>query len=159
MFKNFGNQLRLLLEAALAGLDTGKFDNESPLIAQASAADLTALRDNIVAALGSGLGHRGFHMYMDCSTAYVEQEDINLLNDPELFSRIAISVAPFEYGVFVTVPPIDLDTTEHTYQQLRDVGMSEMFIGLLKHAGQQGCYVVQLDSDGFDGHDLPTRED
>ncbi len=92
---------------------------------------------------------QGVYRYLDCSTTHITEETMRLL-DRGQESGLRIAVAPYEYGVFVTVP----DDAES--QQEGD--MPKDLVEVLKFARQRGCYVVRFDSDGCDYDELPRFE-
>lgn len=90
----------------------------------------------------------GVFKYLDCSTAHVSQETMRFLGRVYSRNNIGQTVAAYEYGCFVSVPP---EPTYHDYlpQDLRNV---------LDFARANGCYILRLDADGHNYDELPTFE-
>lgn len=90
--------------------------------------------------------------YLDLSSSHVSEETMRQLetaSDVRLFA--GVTVAPYEYGAFVSVPAdlSDIDAMEFPDDLKR----------VLQHARGQGCDIVRLDRDAGVLPDLPRLFD
>lgn len=87
--------------------------------------------------------------YLDLALPHVSQETREWFDDatPARTHCTGISVAPYEYGVFVSVPaePGDID----------DLECPKDLKAVLRYARRLDCHVVRLDQDGAIKADLP----
>lgn len=95
-------------------------------------------------------GPQGVYKYLDCSTTHITEETMRLLDRGEE-SGLQLTVAPYKYGAFVTVPD-DIDDAERVRAMPKDL------LEVLTFAHRRGCYVVRFDSDGDDYDELPRFE-
>jgi hypothetical protein len=98
------------------------------------------------------------HTYLDLTTAHLSRETMDQLSNYEQGCAVgmgwpAMSIAPYEYGAFVTVPPDDEDEDRVAMDAL-----PEDLACVLAHARKIGVYVVRFDADGDFLEDLPTYE-
>ena len=98
------------------------------------------------------------YTYLDASTAHITEQDSYALTD---ISRRSwpMTVAQYMEGFIVPVPPRFFYKYETTW---RDVGLSDSFIALMRHAQEQKAAMVMLDADGdivdsLEQHDWNTR--
>jgi hypothetical protein len=93
----------------------------------------------------------GLYHYLDASTAHITEEDSRVLEnlaDGEWYiSR--------EYGWWVW---IDVDNETKQQQTLRDLGLSESFINLVRYAADNYCWWLLLDQDGTNIDPLPLHD-
>lgn len=93
------------------------------------------------------------HTYIDMSTSHVSAGTMLLLEHGiKPVGWPAMTIAPYEYGVFVTVPPRpDDDEGEEAWLDL-----PSDLAAVLLFARAQDAYVVRLDADGdqVDGLDV-----
>jgi hypothetical protein len=90
--------------------------------------------------------------YLDLSTCHVQQSTMAWLEDAK---PGFMSIANYDYGAFVTVPPTPDELAE-------DFGhydeMPEDLATVLMRAQEMGCYLVRLDADGPTLEGLPTYD-
>ena len=96
--------------------------------------------------------HQHIFAYLDLSTAHTTQATSQLLAEISTEERChrnwpAMTVAPYEYGCFVTVPDLAETPNERLMTLPQDLAL------VLIHARGQGCTVVRFDSgaDVIDG--------
>jgi hypothetical protein len=77
----------------------------------------------------------GVHQYFDCSTAHLTRETMALIEGVRATSW-PIAIAPYDTGVFISVPPKELEGD--IPDDLRQVQ---------RHARQLGCLVIRFDAD------------
>lgn len=82
--------------------------------------------------------------YLDLATGHVSESTMDWLNKAPCVSP-AMTIAPYEYGAFVSVPDAPLEHADLP-EDLRDV---------LSFARDNGCVVVRLDADGDAVDGLP----
>jgi hypothetical protein len=92
------------------------------------------------------------HTYVDISTGHVSRATMELLSSAGAIDNPcrehgwpAMTIAPYEYGVFITVP--NLDDPECCSQQQRNALPLELEL-ILTYALRHGAQVVRLDADG-----------
>ncbi len=88
--------------------------------------------------------------YLDLSTCHVQQSTMDWLQEAK---PGFMSIANYDYGAFVTVPPTPDELAE-------DFGhydeMPEDLATVLMRAQEMGCYLVRLDADGPTLEGLPV---
>lgn len=86
------------------------------------------------------------YKFLDASTGYVTEDDMNRLSDSGLYC-----IADYEEGAFVHLPAIrtngEFDDPEWR-RLVREAGYSERFCDLMEYARTQGCAYIRLDRDG-----------
>lgn len=82
----------------------------------------------------------GVFMYLDCTTNHLTKETMELLEQGEDANLVA-TVAPYKYGVFVSVPSFDDPDEKHHETWPEDL------IRVLRFADSLGCIVVRFDAD------------
>lgn len=85
--------------------------------------------------------------YLDISTGYVSRNTMELL---ESCRPCGMTVAPYEFGAFVSVPPLE--------QLIEESDAPDDLKMVLTFARKHGCDVVRLDSDGGLVDGLPYFE-
>ena len=88
--------------------------------------------------------------YLDCSTGHLTATTLRELGDCSLFD--GLTVADYDYGCFVSVPPADVDIDKEHAPLQEDLRI------VLKFAQARGCYIVRFDSDGDEVEGLPTYD-
>jgi hypothetical protein len=88
------------------------------------------------------------------STAHVSYDDKVMLEDLAE-TKPKARIFDTEYGFIIKVYPKS-EYTEEDDQKLRDDGMSEAFIDLLKFCRKHDCPLLHLDCDADTIEDLPT---
>lgn len=96
------------------------------------------------------------HTYLDLSTAHITKDTADALdmvgNDGIVLGWPAMTIAPYEYGTFVTVPPLMPDDPGYHDRLPPDLRL------VLDHARALGAYVVRFDADGDTVAELPTHD-
>lgn len=95
---------------------------------------------------------QGGFKYLDCSTGHITKQTMGLLNKGEESGLLGMTVAPYEYGAFVTVPGFDDPDDECVRTMPNDLAE------VLAFAHSRGCQVVRFDSDGFTYDELPSYD-
>jgi hypothetical protein len=90
---------------------------------------------------------QGVFKYLDCSTSHISKQTMELLDQGEESGLSFMSVAPYKYGAFVTVPD---DTAECVRAMPNDLAE------VLAFAHSCGCQLVRFDSDGVTYDELPS---
>lgn len=97
--------------------------------------------------------------YLDLSTAHLSPAT---RTDLKVGSVLRCTVAPYEYGYFVSVPP---NQEGIAAIELRDVDNDMLLprpddlIGVLRYARKHGCSIVRFDTDADKIEELPVFED
>lgn len=92
---------------------------------------------------------QGVFKYLDCSTGHITKQTMELLEKGEESGLSFMSVAPYKYGAFVTVP-------DDTADPARVSAMPNDLAVVLALAHGRGCQVVRFDSDGATYDELPS---
>ncbi len=98
--------------------------------------------------------------YLDLSTAHLSRDTRNLLdrydgvNNWQALGWPAITLASYEYGWFVTVPPVELPDVAYQMESMP----ADLRCCLLE-ASVQGCDLVRFDADGHIDGDLPYYQE
>lgn len=88
--------------------------------------------------------------FLDCSTGHLTATTLRELGDSSLFD--GLTVANYDYGCFLSVPPTDVDIDKVHAPLQEDLRI------VLKFAQAKGCHVVRFDSDGDEIEGLPTYD-
>lgn len=88
--------------------------------------------------------------YLDVSTSHLSEETRFWLDEGS--HGEPITVAPYEYGAFVSVPPFN----EEGYEP---PDLPEDLMTVLRYAAERGCVIVRFDADGYTYSDLPFYYD
>lgn len=97
------------------------------------------------------------HTYLDLSTDHLAQETMRQLNELTAGDRLqlgwpAMTVAPYEYGAFVTVP-------DPNHVPLAQYGNTPTDLAAVLHYAQRlGIHLLRFDSDGDEIDNLPTHD-
>jgi hypothetical protein len=90
--------------------------------------------------------------YLDCSTGMLSHETyVQLTGHLIMGEWPAMTVAPYEFGVFISVPP-----ASHIYEHAD--GLPEDLFCLLIYADEHDCQVIRLDAEGDRLDDLHFHE-
>lgn len=84
------------------------------------------------------------YTYLDCSTRHISRATLDKLSAGENYGA-AMTVAPYDYGVFVSVPTEDDDIEN----------LPEDLAAVLRFTRLRGCLIVRFDADGEVHVDLP----
>lgn len=89
------------------------------------------------------------YQYLDLSTGHLSEETMDWINEasPNRSHCSGLSIAPYEYGAFVSVPGEG--------DSIDDLECSEDLKEVLRFAMGQGCDVVRLDADAGYLSELP----
>ena len=92
-------------------------------------------------------------IYLDISTAHLTPATREWLdeNTPAQPKCSAITIAPYEYGCFTSVPS--------DQERIAELECPDDLKGVLAHARKEGCDVVRFDSDADVVDGLPVFED
>ena len=87
--------------------------------------------------------------YLDLSSGHVSEETMDWLSEatPARSHCTGITIAPYEYGVFVGVPD--------DVGNIKDLECADDLKAVLRYARQTGCDVIRFDRDGDTVADLP----
>ena len=80
----------------------------------------------------------GIYQYLDCSIGHITKETSEFLERVYGTNDICQTVASYEYGYFVSVPP-EAEYDESVPTDLREI---------LDFARSKGCLILRLDTDG-----------
>lgn len=91
------------------------------------------------------------YQYADVGTAYLEESDLNLLNNPDCPTRFAET--DDKGGSFHYVCH-DAADWRRTTEEARQFGLSDRFIRIMTAAREQGIPYVRFDAAGSEVHGL-----
>lgn len=91
-------------------------------------------------------------LYLDCSSAYLSRHTRSRLEEGDNFGA-AVSVAPYDLGVFITIPSPDEE------EGTRFGGMPPDLVSVLKYAEARSCLLVRFDRDGDEYPELVIQPD
>jgi hypothetical protein len=94
----------------------------------------------------------------DCSTGHITTFDNKLLRKAVKDENPPVIVYMYREGYFVYVPTDEGKFDESEVQAIKDYGLSDTFVGLLREASRLECKYLQLDSDAMEYENLPTFE-
>jgi hypothetical protein len=130
-----------------AGAECGKRGKwlDHPFAADEDVVGISVQYNNLT----SEMSDEGVFKYLDCSTGHLSKQTMELLDQGEESGLSFMSVAPYKYGAFVTVPG-DIDDAEDVRAMPNDLAE------VLAFAHGRGCQVVRFDSDGATYDELPS---
>lgn len=130
-----------------AGAECGKRGKwlDHPFAADEDVVGISVQYNNLT----GDVGDDGVFKYLDCSTSHISKQTMELLDQGEGSGLSFMSVAPYKYGAFVTVPD-DADDAECVRAMPNDLAK------VLAFAHGRGCQVVRFDADGATYDELPS---
>lgn len=85
------------------------------------------------------------YTYLDASTAHITEQDAKVLEQVGKYNK-KITVATYREGYIVSVPA---SFCFHEYENSwREAGLSDSFIALMRHAQEDGVFLVRIDANG-----------
>lgn len=70
----------------------------------------------------------------------------------------ALTVANYEYGAFITVPPSDMDESGNRTDFTEWDYMPDDLVAVLRYATEKGATVIRFDRDTEECEDLPSYD-
>jgi len=94
--------------------------------------------------------------FLNISTGHIPKADNDRLQALDRESHdFPVRVIHHEIGWFINCPS---DSARETDAELRQRGMSDAFLGIMRLARQHDCWWINLHGDGEDVEGLPTFE-